>query len=317
MKLAVMSSEELGRFDLGPLPEGCSVAWSLGGGDLDAALHGADALFLWDAGRAGELREHWGHCSSLCWVHAAVTGVDQLCFDELVGSSAVLTNAGGIYDEAIAEYVVMACLMYERRMNRLMRQQLGREWAWLQGSRLGGKNVVVVGPGRIGRCCARKLAALGVHVGALASRERGSDADFEFVGASSQAARYLPWADHVLLTSPLTSATYHLVGREFLGACKPGAHLVNVGRGGLVDTAALIAALRDGALGGATLDVLEEEPLAAESPLWSMDNVVVTPHIAGDADGFEPALIAQFNDNLQRFAAGQELLCVVSKEAGY
>lgn len=317
MKLAVMSSEELGRFDLGPLPEGCDVAWSFGGGDLGAALQGADALFLWDAGRAGELREHWELCTGLRWVHAAVTGVDQLCFEELAASEAVLTNAGGIYDDAIAEYAVVACLMYERRMGRLMRQQLSHEWGWLQGSRLGGKNVLVVGPGRIGRCCARKLAALGAYVGALGRTERPGDEDFGFIGSSRDAARYLPHADHILLTSPLTDETYHLVDGAFLAACKPSAHLVNVGRGGLVDTGALVAALVAGRLGGATLDVLEAEPLPKESPLWDMESVVVTPHIAGDADGFEPALIAQFNENLQRYATGQELLCVVDKKAGY
>ncbi|MGN0078254.1 MAG: D-2-hydroxyacid dehydrogenase [Coriobacteriales bacterium] len=317
MKVAVMSSRELGRIELGELPAGCDVCWSLDEDDLDSALQGAEALFLWDAGRVGELRRHWSSASSLRWVHAAVTGVDQLCFDELAASSVILTNAGGIYDEAIAEYAVMACLMHERRALRLMRQQQRRQWSWLQGSRLAGKNALIVGPGRIGRCCAHKLAALGAHVGALGSRERDADADFEFIGASAEAERYLPWADHVLLTCPLTDKTHHLVDAAFLGSVKAGAHLLNVGRGGLVDTAALTAALASGCLAGVTLDVVEEEPLDEGSPLWSMEGVLVTPHIAGDADGFEPALVAQFNENLWRFAAGRELACVVDKAAGY
>ena len=313
----MLTSAEVGRPDL-TIPDGedlrvvCSLDSS-----LSEALAGAQAAFLWDVALAEELREHWEWMEGVQWLHVAATGVERFSFEACAASPLVLTNAGGIYDTPIAEYALAACLAHERRFALLHEQQRAHEWRWLEGGMLAGTHVLIVGPGRIGRACAERFAALGCHVAALGSRRRAPYAPFEFVDASDDADAALGWADHIVITAPLTDATRGLLDSAAFSACKPGVHIVNVARGEIVNTAALERALADGRIGAATLDVLEDEPLAPDSPLWDAENVRITPHVAGDVRGFEGALIAQFERNVAHWRAGEPLECVVDKSRGY
>ncbi|MCH4053436.1 MAG: D-2-hydroxyacid dehydrogenase [Atopobiaceae bacterium] len=315
-KLAVIASEEAGIPDLSALEGSFELAVCLDASP-EEALDGAVAAFVWDVSRADEVRGAWDKAASLRWMHVAVTGVDGFCFPELLASDVTLTNAAGIYDVPIGEYVLAACLGYERRAKRLMAQQAAHEWKWLMGSTLAGKNALVLGPGHIGRRCGRLLRAVGANVGGIGTHRHEPDEVFDFVESVSELPERIGWADHIVITLPLTEGTRGLVGFSVLARCKPSAHLVNVGRGPIVDTAALVEALASGRLGGATLDVVAEEPLREDSLLWDMDDVVITPHLAGDVDGFEDSLVQQFVDNALRFVRGERLMNVVDKRVGY
>ncbi len=316
-KLAVITSAEVGKPTFPALEGLLDIAYSIDSSVADV-LNGASMVFLWDVSLAGELGESWEKAGcSAGWLHVAVTGIDGLCTEQLRKAGTVLTNSAGIYDDAIAEYVLAACLGYERKLALLRDQQREHRWSWLQGGLLKGGNVLVVGPGRIGRACARLFRALGCNVAALGTRSKPCDELFDFIDSSASIAKRIGWADHIVVTAPLTKETYHLIGADALASCKISAHLVNVGRGAIVDTAALEQALADGLLGGVTLDVLEEEPLKSDSPLWGMDNVVITPHIAGDAGDFEQFLIRQFESNALKWLAGEPLDGTVDLGRGY
>lgn len=315
-KLAVITSTEAGIPNLSRLKGLYNISYSVNS-SIQEALHGASAAFLWDVSLIDELKRHWNWMQDVKWLHAAVTGIDELCFEELRNSDIILTNAGGIYDNAVAEYALAACLNYERCFNKLRDQQLAHEWKWLQGSALRGKNILIVGPGRIGRTCAGLFHVFRCKVAALGSEHKSDSNLFAFYESSSEAQHYVGWADHIIVTAPLTTGTYHLVNADVLAACKDTAHIVNVGRGSIIDTQALVDALASEQIGGATLDVLEEEPLAPDSPLWNFENVTITPHIAGDVGNFERALITQFIGNARAWAQGDALECIVDKNRGY
>lgn len=314
--LALVTSPDVGEPDLSPLRDAYTVHSTLDM-PLEEALDGADAVFLWDVARAPELAAHGDELGRIGWIHIASTGVDQLCTPALARSSILVTNAGGIYDRAIAEYVLTACLCFERRFATLRDQQRAHAWRWLKGSTLEGAHVLIVGPGRIGRACAELLGRVGCSVGALATHARPAREPFAFIGDSGEIERCIGWADHIVITAPLTPATRGMIDRRALAACKPGAHLVNVGRGPIVNTADLIDALQEGRLAGATLDVLEDEPPEDASPLWDLPGVLLTPHIAGDVADFEDRLVEQFIENAIAWSKGEPLSCVVDKQAGY
>lgn len=317
-KLAVLTTEEAGRPSLTPLSNSMQICYSTDVG-IPVALDGADAALLWDAELANDLKEALLAASSsrLQWVHAAVAGIDSLPLEALAARDIKLTNAAGIYDSAIAEYALAACLGFERRFPQLHDQQRNHEWSWLHGSRLGGKHVLIVGPGHIGQACARLFRALKCDVAALGSRSKPPTELFSSIEPSTEIKVHIAWADHIVITAPLTRDTYHMLNTEVFAACKPTAHVVNVGRGAIIDTAALAHALINGQIAGATLDVLEEEPLDRLSPLWDMPGVVITPHIAGDVDDFEATLISQFIDNVKRWLDGNQLQNIVDLSRGY
>lgn len=315
-RLAVLTNPEVGHPDLGELAALVDIAWSDEVG-FGAALDGADAAFLWDVSLWRELEANWGRCGRLEWVHAAVTGVEGICFPELRDSRVVLTNAAGTYDEPIAEYVALAVLAHSRGWRRLCTQAEQHTWQPFTAQGLRGKDVLVVGPGRIGRACGRALAALGARVRAVGRTAREDDADFGRVLPFTRLDEAVGTADHIVVATPLTDETYHLINADILSRCKPGAHLVNVGRGPVVCTADLVEALQAGRLGGATLDVVEGEPLAPESPLWDVAGLAITPHLAGEVAGADGALVEQFIDNARRWLGGRELANKVDKLRGY
>jgi phosphoglycerate dehydrogenase-like enzyme len=175
---------------------------------------------------------------------------------------------------------------------------------------------VVVGPGPIGRAAAVRALALGMTVEA-AGRAARTDEVFGSVAGPEGFHEVLGRADHVLDALPLTAATTALFDAKAFAAMRPTAFFVNVGRGRTVDEEALIDAVRDGTIAGAALDVFVQEPLPDDSPLWSMPEVVVSPHVSGDLQGWEEAVVAVFVDNLRRFVAGDPLRNRVDAEAGF
>lgn len=284
--------------------------------ELGDAVVGADALLLWDF-FSSALATVWPQCDSLRWIHVAAAGVDSLMFPELTTSDVTVTNSRGIFDRPIAEYVLGQILAFAKDAATSRALQSTRTWQHRETERIDGAHAMVVGTGAIGRAIAQLLRAVGMTVSGVGRTSRDGDPNFGTVHASDDLAEQVGRADYLVLVAPLTDSTRGMVDGRVLGAMKPGSRLINVGRGELLDTDALLHHLDSGPLAGAALDVFETEPLPADHPLWTAENVVITPHMSGDAAGWHDRLASLFVDNFHRYAGGRDLLNVVDKERGY
>lgn len=283
---------------------------------LADALPGAEVLFLWDF-FSEALQEHWDAADALEWVQVAAAGVDKLRFPQLVDSDVIVTNSSGVFDRPIAEFVLAAILAHDKQFLRSRDLQREHRWKHRELTRTTGAKALVVGTGGIGRETARLLRAVGLTVRGVGRVARADDPDFGDVVASDELAATVGWADHVVLAAPLTEQTRRMVDEDVLRAMRSTAHLVNVGRGELVDQDALVAALRDGRIAAATLDVFATEPLPPEHELWQLDNVAISAHMCGDVVGWRDELAAAFEDNLRRFIAAERLSSQVDLVKGY
>jgi phosphoglycerate dehydrogenase-like enzyme len=266
-----------------------------------ALLARAEICFDFDWWQPGRLLEN---APRLRWVQATSAGIGA--FMQRTGldrSGLTATTAGGIHAVPLAEFAVMGALHFVKGVPDLRRRQQARNWERYTTRQLAGQRALVVGLGGVGRRVVASFAALGVEVWGLGRDARSYEVD----GLSKVITRQdldaaLPSVDIVVLACPLTEETEGLLGRRQLGLLPPGAVLVNVARGQIVDQQALIDGLRSGRLGGACLDVFATEPLPADSPLWDMDNVIVSPHSASTVATENEALTDLFIDNLERFA---------------
>ncbi len=282
---------------------------------LREALPGADALFFWRA-RRDDLEEAWDAADRLRWIQTASDGVDGLLFPSLVGSDVLVTNGRGIFEDAIAEWVIGVLLGFVTRIPESFAAQRQHRWISGETERLAGSRLLVVGPGPIGRAVATRARALGMEIAAVGRTAR-MDQMFGQICPVAELIEAVADADVVLDTVPLTPETHHLFDAQVFAAMRPTARFVNVGRGATVDEPSLIRALQAGQLSGAALDVFETEPLPADSPLWDLPGVIVSPHMCGDFQGWEEVAVALFLDNLGRFARGEELRNPVDKHAGF
>jgi phosphoglycerate dehydrogenase-like enzyme len=220
-------------------------------------------------------------------------------------SGVTLCDARGVHDSSTSEWAITAVLAYLRDFPHFAREQAARRWSYRMTDELVGKRVLIVGAGSIGEALARRLAPFGVSVTRVARHARDG------VHGVDELPSLLPNADIVVVIVPLTEATTGLVDAKFLAAMPDGALLVNAARGPVVDTEAITAEASSGRLGFAT-DVTEPEPLTEDHPLWTMPNVLITPHVAGSVRGFHRRGYALVGDQLRRHVAGEPLLNVVS-----
>jgi phosphoglycerate dehydrogenase-like enzyme len=283
---------------------------------LPEAVRGAQALLLWDFFSTA-VRDAWPDAKDLEWIHITAAGVDTLLFDELRDSGVVVTNARGVFDRPLAEYVLGAVIAHAKDSRTSFALQAGRQWRHRETRSVTGATALVVGTGGIGREIARLLRAVGLTVRGAGRRPAAGDPDFGEIIDSAELSAHAGWCDHLILAAPLTAATRGLVDAEVLAAMKPDAHLVNIARGPMVDEAALLDALTRGRIGGATLDVFDTEPLPAEHPLWDAANVTITAHMSADVIGWRDELAGQFAANARRWLAGEPLHNVVDKALGY
>jgi phosphoglycerate dehydrogenase-like enzyme len=285
-------------------------------GRLAEALDGADVLYQWHS-FSPALRENWGAASTLKWVHVSAAGVSQLLFDELVRSDVVYTNSRGVLSRAIAEFALGFVLDMAKDSQGSHRLQQEQRWQHRISRKIQGQRVLVVGTGSIGREIARLFRAVGLQVSGAGRMSRPGDSDFDTIHSSRDLPDVVGDYDYLVLAAPLTADTTGLVGADVLAAMKPSARLVNVGRGELVDTSALTEALASASIAGAALDVVHPEPLPAGHPLWSMENVIITPHMSGDTDNYLDDLGQLFVENLKRYCTGEPLENVVDKDLGF
>ncbi len=283
---------------------------------LQKTLPGTDVMMVTDF-RTEALAAAWGCADRLQWIHATSAGVDALMFPELIDSEVVVTNARGIFDRTIAEYVLCTILMFAKDFPRSLRLQLEHRWQHRDTERAEGKQVLVVGAGSIGRQIARLVRAAGLNPHGVARTPRYDDPDFIAVHGNEHLHEQLALADFVVIATPLTPQTEGLFDRKAFAAMRPSARLINIGRGPVVNTADLLAALENGDIAGAALDVFEEEPLPADHPLWDRDDVIMTPHMSGDFIGWHRALTDQFLENFDRWHRGQDVFNQVDKKLGY
>lgn len=283
---------------------------------LGDALRGADALFMWDF-LSDALESAWPSADVLRWLHIASAGVDKLLFPGLVSSDVVLTNSRGIFEDSIAEYVLGIILAFAKDLPGTLDAQRETHWRHRETERVAGREVLIAGTGPIGRSVARMLRAVGMRVSGIGRTRRENDPDFGIVHPSDELTAHLSTADFVVALAPLTEQTRGMFDTSAFRAMSRNARLINVGRGALVVTSDLVRALHEGEIAGAALDVFESEPLAPESPLWSMRNVLVSPHMSGDFIGWRTALAELFVDNFARWRAGNRLRNVVDKRLGY
>jgi len=262
------------------------------------------------------LRRAWPGHHHISWVHATSAGVNTLMFPELINSDIQLTNARGVFDRGIAEYVLGAVLLFAKDSMNNLRYQQQHEWRHRETELIRDRTALIVGAGSVGREVARLLRAAGMQVIGTARHAR-EDENFKAVYASDRLPELLPDADFVVITAPLTGETRGLFDAEAFACMQPRARLINVGRGPIVVEHDLINALQEGVIAGAVLDVFEQEPLADQSPLWDMPQVMISAHMAGDFRGWEQALGEQFVENFYRWKHGQLLHNVVEKHKGY
>ena len=284
-------TEEIGDADI-------AISWSLRGEQIKAA-------------------------KKLKWIHSTATAVHALMSPELRESEIIVTNARDVHGPVVAEHALTLAFALAKRLPQAMRYQQRKHWAqqdlWAQEPRpreLNGAVMTIIGLGGIGRPLARLASAVGMHViGVREHPEHGGDV--EEVYGFDELNEALAKAEFVVLAIPVTPKTHHLMNAERLAQLRPDAYLINVGRGVLIDEEALVAALRKKSFAGAALDVTEHEPLPPESPLWEMENVLITPHIAGLTEFMWERHYGHYAENLRRFLAGEPLAWVVDKEKGY
>ncbi len=275
-----------------------------------------------------------GRAPHLAWVHSATSGVERALTPAARERGLVVTNARGVFSRPIAEYVLMMILSVSRRLPQLLELQRERTWQPLEGAELRDVTVGIVGLGSIGRAVGALATAFGCRVVAVRRRPDvgtgGGDGDgstddsrsfgelmLDRVGGPETLPELLGELDFIVLAAPLTPETEDMIDDETLAMVKPGAWLINVARGRLIDERALLRALRDGPLGGAVLDTFRDEPLPPMSSFYDLPNVIVTPHTAWSSTRVLDRSVELFCDNLRRFAAGEPLLNVVDPAAGY
>ena len=287
--------------------------------EADAALPDADVVLGFCV-----RPENLGAASRLRWVHATAAGVGGLLFPAFVESPALLTNARGLHATSMAEQALGMMLALERRLHVARDRQREHRWAQAElatGSpptgELAGRTLGLVGFGEIGRAIAVRARAFEMEVIAVRRHPRAPADPAHAQWGPERLGELLERADWLALVPPLTRETRGMLDRGAIARMKRGARLLNFGRGALVDEAALIDALRSGALAGAALDVFAEEPLPASSDLWDLPEVLVTPHSSGNGPRYWERAMAQFEGNLSRFMAGEPLMNLVDKRAGY
>lgn len=261
----------------------------------------------------------------LRWVHSPAAAIHQFLYPEFVASDIVLTNAREVHGPVVAEHVMALVFALAKRIPEDVRNQQKHVWGqgklWLEGlcpREVAGATLGLVGLGSIGRNTAKHASALGMNV--IAVREHPDRPKPESVHEVFPAAglnEMLSRADYVVLSPPLTPATRGMIGSDQLRRMKPDGYLINVGRGPLIDETALHDALEERKIGGAALDVFENEPLSPDSPLWALDNLLITPHTAGMTTKLWERHYTLFSENLGRYLAGQPLLALVDKTRGY
>jgi D-2-hydroxyacid dehydrogenase (NADP+) len=277
-------------------------------------------IFVGYSLRAKQLKD----ARKLKWIHSTAAGVAQLMYPELREAGVLVTNPSGVFSVPMAEHTMGLILALARNFPDAVRQQDKAIWSqqelWDKPQRLAevnGQVLLIVGYGSIGRELAKRAKAFGMRVWGMTRSGNGDGNYVERIFPAARLHEALPEADYVVIAAPETAETRHLIGAAELAKMKPGARLINVGRGSLLDEAALICGLKSGALGGAAIDVAQTEPLPRESPLWKTPNLLITPHTSALSDRLWVRQSALLVELLERWFDGREMFNQVDVTRGY
>ncbi|MBB6646650.1 D-2-hydroxyacid dehydrogenase [Halobellus ruber] len=282
--------------ELAFLPVSTTVVDGSGG-----ELHGCQAVVTF---------RHWDAYDDLAWVHSIQSGVDQFPFDRLRAADVALTNSTGIHGDAIGEAVASYALAFSRRLHEHVANQQDATWSppeWDEAWTVHGERACVLGLGTLGRGVVDRLTGLGVEVTGV-RRTATPEPGVETVYTPAKLETAVSDARFVVAAVPLTDDTRGLIDADVLAAMREDAYLINVARGAVVDQSALIDAVNGGSIAGAALDVFETEPLPESSPLWGMDEVIVSPHCAGFTDRYHEHVGSIVAENVDRIRADEDLL---------
>ncbi len=287
-------------------------------GDIGPDLADARVLFQW-AGNREELKRVLAGAPKLEWIHGRYAGLDAILCPELIESPVPLTNGRGSFSQSLGEWVMCGALYFAKDLPRMLRAKTEHRWINFDVLELSTQTMGIVGHGDIGRAIARRARAFGMKVLALRRdvSPRPGDEDIDQVFANADLHSMLPLCDYVVAAAPLTPQTRYMLSTSEFALMKPTAIVMNVGRGPVIDEAAIIEALRAKQIRGAALDVFEVEPLPAESPLWDMDNVLISYHTADHTKDWLNDAVNLFLEQFALWRNGQPLKNVVDKRAGY
>jgi phosphoglycerate dehydrogenase-like enzyme len=289
-----------------------------------ARQHGPAADAMLYSGLGGHMvpfGDVWPYASKVKWVHSLSAGVEKFMVPAFIESPVPLTNARGVFKRSLAEFAILGILFFYKRVRRLLESQKAHHWDDFKVEWAPDKILGVVGYGEIGRECALLAKALGMKIFAVRRRPQQSSSDpiVDRVFAPPELHEMLSQVDTVVAAAPLTPETRHLLSDAEFAAMKRSAIVINVGRGPVVHEEALIRALQQGKIAGAALDVFEAEPLPVESPLWDMDNVLISPHCTDRTQNPDWLDLSMqlFITNFKHFLKGEPLENIVDKKAGY
>jgi glyoxylate/hydroxypyruvate reductase len=276
----------------------------------------ADVSFDFDRHDPGNLLAHMPRVRWIQGTSAGIAGYVQ--HSAIPPDGPILTTAAGVHAQALAEFALLSMLYFRRGMPELHDRQARHNWERYSGELLAGSTALVLGLGSVGRRTAELASAVGVRV---VGTRRGASSEsipgVERLVRNDDLDDVLPGADFIVVCLPGTAETRHLLDERRLQLTKRGAVVVNIGRGTVIDEAAMVAALQSGHLAGAGLDVFEHEPLPPSSPLWDMPNVLITPHSMSTVSGENARIVDLFIDNLHRFLDGRPMRNVYEHERGY
>jgi phosphoglycerate dehydrogenase-like enzyme len=253
---------------------------------------------------------------NLRWMQACSSGVSHILGTGLLDNDITLTNAAGVHADALGESTMAAVLLHAKQLRKRIENQHTRTWEELHCDELRGRTMTVLGTGNIGTAVARLASAFRMRLVGVRRNPRPADF-FENVVGPDDLLNVLPQTDYLVIACPLTAETEGMIGAAELGAIKPGAYLINVSRGKVVQQEPLLAALRSGHLSGAFLDAHTEEPLPDDHPFWDAPGVTVIPHDSHSSPYIGDNIVDLFTDNLRRYLAGESMRNVIDRERGY
>jgi phosphoglycerate dehydrogenase-like enzyme len=302
---------------LAALPPETRIIVSRDRARLREAAPEADVILNGDFLDPTLLTETFPYATRVRWVHALMAGVDKVLSPEIVASNVPMTNGRGLFRRALAEWTVGAMVYFAYDFRRLMRNQEAGRWESFDHPTLFGRTLGIVGYGSIGQAIAKRARAFGMRIVILRRSQPAADPLVDKAYTPDQLNAMLAECDYVAVTTPLTAETRGMIGAAQIAAMKASAVLINVGRGAVIDEAALIAALEAGKLRGAALDVFTTEPLPAGHPFYGLENVLLSPHTADRSPESRSGAVQFFIENFERFRKGEPLKNVVDKHAGY
>jgi phosphoglycerate dehydrogenase-like enzyme len=292
------------------------------GNSLDAfrgAAPAADVIYNWSLS-GGLLREVFLMCPQVRWVHSRAAGLDNVLFPELIESPVPLTNGSGVFSQSLGEFSLGAILYFAKDFRRMVRNQAAGVWDAFDITEISGQTVGIVGYGDIGRAVATRVRAMGMHV--VAVKRHGPplynvDPLVTRIYAPEHRLEMLSRSDYVVVAAPLTAETRGMIGEREFDAMKPEAVVINVGRGPVIEEAAMVRALSENRIKGAALDVFDREPLPDGHPFYKLENVLLSPHCADHTPDWMDRAMQFFLEQFERYRKGEPLMNMVDKRLGY